>query len=259
MGKTRQFVYKVVNRSLSPLGLELRRAEAKRTATRWVPWVGGRTVLRHDPEYEKAYDLAQRVVPTRHVLSTDSKAARAYMLSQLLGTLAPIGHDVVECGVGYGYTAYILSHYLKKFGFQGGFHLLDTFEGCPEPLEGTDNPEKIQRGMYRGSLDSIREHLAEFPFVRLHPGLIPGTLKQLPAGKISFLHLDMNLYEPTHDALEFFLPRMAAPSVIVLDDYGFPGCPGVKEAADRFAADHGLHLVYMPTGQAVFWIYHSAG
>lgn len=72
--------------------------------------------------------------------------------------------------------------------------------------------------------------------------------------KFHFIHLDVDLYEPTLHALRFFSSRMAANGIIVVDDYANTSCDGVKEAVDKFMVESldfmGLHLL---TGQFIMF------
>ena len=67
--------------------------------------------------------------------------------------------------------------------------------------------------------------------------------------RFSFVHLDVDLYQPTMDSLEFFYGRMNPCSIILCDDYGFVTCPGAKKAMDSFFADKPEEIVSLPTGQ----------
>jgi hypothetical protein len=53
------------------------------------------------------------------------------------------------------------------------------------------------------------------PFLEAHPHLV-----------ISLLYLDFDLYAPTKKALELFLPRMPAGSIIAFDELDHPDWPG---------------------------------
>ena len=56
--------------------------------------------------------------------------------------------------------------------------------------------------------------------------------------KIHFVHLDLDLYEPTLYVLDNIINKMASPSIIVIDDYGqkFNNgyiWKGIKKACDE--------------------------
>jgi O-methyltransferase len=53
------------------------------------------------------------------------------------------------------------------------------------------------------------------------------------------------------DALEFIWPRLVSGGFIVFDDYGFPTCPGAREAVDEFFDAKDSIPLCLPTGQAI--------
>jgi len=82
--------------------------------------------------------------------------------------------------------------------------------------------------------------------------MIPGTLGQVGAEKIAFLHLDLNSAEPEVAAIEFFWDRLVPGAMVLLDDYAYLGYHHQKEAMDRFARDRNIPIVSLPTGQGLF-------
>jgi hypothetical protein len=107
----------------------------------------------------------------------------------------------------------------------------------------------------KGSLSSgeseIRENLKEFQNVRYYPGWIPDRFSEVADRKFRFVHVDVDLYRPTKDSLEFFYGRLVPGGVIICDDYGFDTCPGARKAVDEFVAEHGLEILDLPSGQGV--------
>ena len=61
------------------------------------------------------------------------------------------------------------------------------------------------------------------PYAAEHPGL-----------RISLLHLDMDLYEPTLAALEAFWPRLLTGGMVLFDEYAIREWPGESEAVETF-------------------------
>ena len=51
-------------------------------------------------------------------------------------------------------------------------------------------------------------------------------LETLAETRYRFVHIDVDIYEPTYACLEYFHPRMVEGGLIVIDDYGFPSWPG---------------------------------
>jgi hypothetical protein len=69
---------------------------------------------------------------------------------------------------------------------------------------------------------------------------LPAHLDQNPQTRIAFLHLDMDLREPTAFALELLYDRVVANGVVVFDDYG--SVAGESDAVDEFVRDRKLEL-----------------
>ena len=74
-------------------------------------------------------------------------------------------------------------------------HVFDSFEGLSAPSD--------QDGSYwtRGDLAAeevtIRENLKEFDFVTYYRGWIPTRFKEVEDRRFVFVHLDLDLYQPT--------------------------------------------------------------
>ncbi|MBD3756352.1 MAG: class I SAM-dependent methyltransferase [Gammaproteobacteria bacterium] len=73
---------------------------------------------------------------------------------------------------------------------------------------------------------------------------LPLYLKKHPETRISFLHLDMDVKEPTDFALELLYDRVVPGGLIVFDDY--TAVAGATIAADEFSQKHGLTIEKLP-------------
>ena len=62
--------------------------------------------------------------------------------------------------------------------------------------------------------------------------------------KFSFVHIDVDLYQPTLDCLEFFFPKLVSGGIIVCDDYNSSQFPGAKNAWDYYFKDKKINLFY---------------
>ena len=68
----------------------------------------------------------------------------------------------------------------------------------------------------------------------------------------SFLHIDMNNPIPEVAALEFFYKCMGSGSIIIFDDYGFPGFESQNAAINRWCDEsHIPRPISIPTGQGL--------
>jgi len=71
---------------------------------------------------------------------------------------------------------------------------------------------------------------------------IPAFLKETPGVRISLLHFDMDLYEPTKFALEVLWDLVVPGGVIVLDEYGLPPWGGEAAAFDEFCRERAIQI-----------------
>ncbi len=240
--------------------LERKGYQVRRLPTRWAPW-GDRLLSKQDDWFDRTFEAAEPDPRHRSRLKsqTNSKICRCWMLKSLLETLLPLEHDVAECGVNRGLSAYVLAEYLQRSGFAAPrrLQLFDTFEGTPEVDAAKDDATSIVAGTYATPYEYVVERFRSYPFVDVVAGRIPESLGPAAERTFAFLHLDLNIYEAYRDALNFFWPRLAVPGIVVCDDYGFPGSRGASLAVDEFAAAHAVKAVYLPTGQAALWKFRA--
>jgi O-methyltransferase len=178
-------------------------------------------------------------------------AERKYAVRELVRSLADVPGDTAECGVFEGATSFFICQ--ARGG--GTHHAFDSFAGLSRPsIE--DEPDVPTVAAWRAgdlcrSETIARRNLASFPQVRFYPGWIPERFGEVASCRFSFVHIDVDLYQPTRDSLEFFYPRMSPGGMIVCDDYGYVNCPGAKQACDELAADWPEPWIHLPTGQGL--------
>ena len=159
------------------------------------------------------------------------------------------GH-FAECGVYKGASAYILAKELRKAGSGKKLHLYDSFEGLsvPSSIDGGH----WTKGDMLGRLDEVQNSLREVAsHVIYHKGWIPEGFDKSAHDVFCFLHIDVDLHQPTLDSLAYFYPRMCQHGVILCDDYGFETCPGARKAFDDFFKATGDVVLHLPTGQGI--------
>lgn len=74
---------------------------------------------------------------------------------------------------------------------------------------------------------------------------IPEYLKKHPELKISFLNIDVDVYEPTKAVLENLYPLVSKGGVILLDDYANV-FPGANKAVDDYFKDKDVTIKRLP-------------
>ncbi|MBI2931242.1 MAG: class I SAM-dependent methyltransferase [Planctomycetes bacterium] len=177
----------------------------------------------------------------------DRSFDRKYLLDQLLQLVPPLEGDTAECGAYRGASSWFICRRLQGSGKV--HHIFDSFEGLsePGPLDGTH----WKRGSLAGPEDVVRATLRSFPDVVYHKGWIPERFSEVSDRKFCFVHLDVDLHQPTLDSAAFFYPRVVPGGLILCDDYGFTTCPGARKALDEFFADKPEPVLSLPTGQGL--------
>jgi hypothetical protein len=161
-----------------------------------------------------------------------------------------------ECGVFKGASAFLLAKTLESRRSTARLHLFDSFSGLSEP--DTRDGAYWKAGVLSCSLQEVQRNLIDFAHrVDFHPGWIPTRFQEVADDSFVFVHIDVDLYQPTSDSLEFFGPRMVSGGLIVCDDYGFDTCPGARLALDEYVIRHALPLLHLPTGQGVIIFRHA--
>lgn len=103
----------------------------------------------------------------------------------------------------------------------------DTFTGIPK--EKWQEGEFVKPGDFSSPGTEIL--LLRFPNVVVKKGIFPDTLGD--ENGFVVVHLDCDLYRSTLESLIALGPRMAKDGVIILDDWEWKFCPGVKRAVDE--------------------------
>lgn len=164
---------------------------------------------------------------------------------------------IVELGVFKGASFFTWSNltetfcssdrYKKVFGF-------DHFEGLKsEQFEKKDGKKEESVHKIVGGYKCTEEEVQKLVNIHNADNLLPGTercrlipgdifetipkfLEENPGLKISLLHFDMDLYQPTKYGLEMLYPYVVKNGVIIFDEYGLIPWGGETSAVDEYIA-----------------------
>ncbi len=192
--------------------------------------------------------------------------ARFYNLIQFYCSTFSLEGETAEAGCLFGLSSFLMCGYerLKDPSFSGkGHHIFDSFVGLSTPTrediqKDIENPyinkllKRKEKGKHRhrSFLEITKKTLSEFPDIQYNIGWIPEVFKNLPDREYRFVHVDVDLYEPTYASFEYFYPRLIKGGVIVCDDYGFVGWPGAKAAVDKYCEALNIPIIRLTTGNA---------
>lgn len=174
---------------------------------------------------------------------------RKWNLIQMLRICRDIEGDTVECGCYKGASSWIILEQWKELFFTGKkrHFIFDSFEGLSEP-GGYDGSHWVKNSM-AASEETVRCNLSDFVnCFQIYRGWIPDKFDQVKDFKFSFVHIDVDIYSPTKDSIEFFYPRLNAGGILICDDYGFTSCPGATKAIDDFLVDKPEKMLSFASG-----------
>lgn len=176
---------------------------------------------------------------------------RRWMQYQLSRLVVGVPGDTAECGAFKGAASWLICKVNKENKkFNRNHHIFDSFEGLSEP--GLNDGIHWVKGDLSFSEDAIKKNLKEFQCVSYYKGWIPERFDDVRNVKFCFVHIDVDLYQPTLDSLEFFYERLNDGGIIICDDYGFTTCPGVTKAVDEFFLDKPEKMISMSGGGGFF-------
>jgi hypothetical protein len=174
---------------------------------------------------------------------------------QIFNEVMDVPGHIVECGVFKGMSLLTFvklievlcpADSLKRvIGFDTfeGFVNLAEKDGLPNEKRGkvvggwnsSDFLPTLQKLVEITQRDSMVPRVKRVELVKGDASVsIPEYVKANPGIRISLLHLDMDLYEPTLAALRHLYPLVSPGGIVLLDEYGMDGFPGESAAFDDF-------------------------
>lgn len=174
---------------------------------------------------------------------------RRWMLAQLMRLTETVPGDTAECGVYRGCGSWAILRMNEKSGFNRIHHIFDSFEGLSAP-DAKDGGHWTLGDLAAGEA-VVRDALGAGNY-RLYKGWIPERFSEVADRQFSFVHVDVDLYEPTRASVEFFYERLNTGGILLCDDYGFDTCPGATQAVDEFLDDKPEKMLSLADGGGFF-------
>lgn len=171
---------------------------------------------------------------------------RYYILWKYSGYASNLDGDFVEAGVYNGSSAIFMSNRCQTV-----LHLIDSWEGLSQ-LQKEDNPiydqdDNTWMPRFNIPIELVKDNLKICSNLKYHKGWIPDVLNL--DIKISLLHLDLDLYQPTKDCLEYFWDKVV-PGGIIVSDLHDEVAWGASKATKDFFKDI-KEINFLPTGKAI--------
>ena len=185
---------------------------------------------------------------------------KAFFLCKYFIYATKLEGNILECGVLRGFSSYLLILLNQKISnniIKKNFYLIDSFEGLSEILP-EDNPKESnihqhKKGDMKGDFKSVQNLFSNFKNVKILKGWIPDIFNKINSNdQYCFVHLDVDLYKPTMDSLNFFYDRVVEGGLIITDDYLSEFFPGNRKAWNEFVKNKKIKdSICLPSGQAV--------
>lgn len=223
--------------------------------------------LRHEPErlqketLEKLYEATNlsvfEIFRNFPVFTPRYNLARFLTHYELFKKIMDLPGIIVDLGVFRGASTFTWAKLCEIFcptDIRKVVYGFDTFKGFTS-LSEEDGPlnleQDVKPGGYYGG-DSIEEdlclaqeamnydrHLKHKNRIEFIKGDVLKTIPEFILSKgngtrVALLNLDLDLYEPTKIALEYFVPLMVKGGIIILDEYGVDTFGGESKAVDEY-------------------------
>ncbi len=197
-------------------------------------------------EYSNIWEIENNF----YLRSDASRLKKAVCHYEVFKKTIKVPGSIVECGVFKGTSLIRLLTYRdllqqkskKIYGF-------DSFGKFPKQLIQDDNKFALNHDKVSG-LGLKSNKLKKFLFNKKFKNFelikgdvvktLPNFLKKNTKLKISFLHLDMDVYEPTKFALETLFKKVSKNGIVLIDDYGYVS--GATKATNEFVKDNKLRI-----------------
>ena len=159
-------------------------------------------------------------------LKKDKKTNKVILLFDLINK-SPNDGVIVECGVGTGFTLSVISKVSKN-----KIYAFDSFEGFPDQTSEHDHKNiskvlRFSKWHYKlMTIDLVKQNLIRNDVhiedinnkIIFKKGFFPNSFTGFNE-EISFLHLDVDLYNSYKECLEFFFPKLKKGGIVTFDEY----------------------------------------
>lgn len=175
--------------------------------------------------------------------------------------ITPKNTDIIECGVGAGGGANLLSRI--SYSLNKRYFAFDTFSGFPDGSKQDNFFKSENRAVFECfTVEYIKDQLKKsfvpgevINSINFRKGFFKDTFSDYQ-GIPGFVFIDVDLYESYKDCLEFFYPLLPKNGVIMVDEYDskkdLKKWPGAKIAIDEFCNIHKVELKKHWTGYNYF-------
>jgi O-methyltransferase len=174
---------------------------------------------------------------------------RCFELWQIAKQQKHVSGNFLEVGVWRGGTAMLLGRAIEKS--DKTLYLADTFTGV---INATDKDSNYFGGEHAdtsvGEVQLFLNKSLDLDF-QILAGEFPVKTGDLVRGPLSFVHIDVDVYESGKLILDWCKSRMSPNGVIIFDDYGFLSTDGITKLVNENYAGDDFLVIYNLNGHAI--------
>lgn len=196
-------------------------------------------------EYSDSSKIFALIDSIKNEVHLNLSDAEANQICTAVNAVKHIEGDVAEVGVYQGGSARLIC----EFKGNKNLHLFDTFEGIPRKCITEEDNRRVKEGIFSAELQNVKKYLREYPNVFFYVGVFPETAKHLENIVFSFVHLDVDTYKTTVDALDYFYPKMNIGGIFISHDY--MTLEGVRKAFVEFFEDKTEPIIELAGSQCL--------
>lgn len=151
--------------------------------------------------------------------------------------------SVAELGVHRGN----FSRYIRKAFPKRKYYLFDTFEGFDkeQARHDTEVYNSQCHDFSNTSVELVLQTIGDVEDCIVKKGFFPDTAADVD-DRFVFVSVDVDLYQPTRDSLEFFYPRLVKGGALLVHDYGSRNYPGCGDAVREFCTKNDITFIPVP-------------
>ena len=244
--KAKEFIYRVVKYLSHMLGYDLviaKKLHGKSDHELIIPYATY-APWKTDKQFRDVYSTIQNY--------TMVDIYRCYELWNLVAQASKLPGAILEVGVWRGGTGALIAKRAKMFDKNRAIYLCDTFTGLIK--SGKHDPVFKDGDFDNASKESVKKLLTTLQLLHVHilEGRFPeDTATLIRSDKISFCHIDVDVYQSAKDIYDWVWPKLAMGGIIVFDDYGFHPCKGITKFVDELRKEKNCAIMHNLNGQAV--------
>jgi len=180
----------------------------------YAPW-------KCDSEFKEVYNKIKN--------NTLVDELQCYGLWSLVEESSKTEGSLIEVGVWRGGTGALIAKRAELLGIKSTVYLCDTFCGV---VKATEKDNQYVGGEHSDtSIDIVRNlvnNILKLKNVEILKGIFPeDSFHNIKEEKISFVHIDVDVYKSAKDIMDAIWERINLGGIIAFDDYGFRECEGI--------------------------------